>query len=99
VTGVAVVLWDPERAHLDLLRLFMAAEVVVRVALSPDSDGVRLNEEGGRVLEGCVTRVAASGAFCVIAGRHIPVSEIVAVARRHITNVPASDPREARSTE
>lgn len=81
------------------LRGALASGRSVRLVLSERCDGVRVNDDGIRVLSGRVTRVAASGAFCVVAGRHVPLLEILAVVRPHFSQSAASSPDEVEPTE
>jgi hypothetical protein len=64
----------------------------VRLLLSDRCDGVLPNDAGERVLEGRIERVAATDAYCVIRGRHVPLGEILTMAKPHFTQSAASDP-------
>ena len=74
------------------LRTLMAKCQPVRLTLSERCDGVFLNPEGQRVLEGLITSVSATNAFCTIQDRHVPLAEIRAVTKPHFHQAPASDP-------
>ena len=76
------------------LRTYLALGTTVRLTLSERCDGVRLNPEGLRILEGKVTSVSPTDAYCMCAGRHVPVEEVLTVKRPHHTDGPASDPRD-----
>jgi hypothetical protein len=81
------------------LRTHMALCRTVRLTLSERCDGVLLNSEGHRILEGQVTSVAATNAYAVLQGRHIPLEDIRGVKRPHHTDAPASDPRDPLDDE
>lgn len=74
------------------LRGALASGRLVRLVLDHRCDGVRVNETGDRILEGRVQRVAATDAYCVVQGRHVPLEAILAVHRPHFEQVEASDP-------
>jgi hypothetical protein len=86
------VLQRPESAVGWQLRGALAAQRTVRLVLSDRCDGVHPTESGERILEGTVQRVAATDAYCIIRGRHVPLSEVLAVHRPHYEQGPASDP-------
>lgn len=65
---------------------------LVRLVLDHRCDGVRVNETGDRILEGRVQRVAATDAYCVVQGRHVPLDAILAVHRPHFEQAAPSDP-------
>jgi hypothetical protein len=79
------------------LRGALASGRVVRLTLSERCDGVIRNPEGHRILEGKVERVAATDAYCVMRGRHIPLSDVLAVSKPHFTQAAASDPLDPMS--
>jgi hypothetical protein len=39
-----------------------------------------------------VTRVAATDAYCVVQGRHVPLSDVLGIIKPHYTQTAASDP-------
>jgi hypothetical protein len=79
------------------LRGALAAHRVVRLVLSERCDGVAANELGIRLLEGRVQRVAATDAFCVVQGRHVPLSDVRAVVKPHYSQGAPSDPTDPMS--
>ena len=74
------------------LRTKMAKLEMVRLVLSDRCDNVRVNEEGDRILQGAISSVSPTNAFCVIMDRHVPLGEILAVVRPHFAQAAASDP-------
>jgi hypothetical protein len=74
------------------LRGALASGRVIRLVLSERCDGVAANDQGIRLLEGQVQRVAATDAFCVVQGRHVPLSDVRAVVKPHYSQGAASDP-------
>lgn len=74
------------------LRGALASGRSVRLVLQDRCDGVYANAEGARVLEGQVTRVSPTDAFCVVQGRHVPLDAIAALSRPHFSHPGASDP-------
>lgn len=74
------------------LRGALASGRIVRLVLDGRCDGVLVNEWGDRILEGRVQRVAATDAYCVVQGRHVPLDAILAVHRTHFRQAAASDP-------
>lgn len=82
----------PESAIGWELRGALASGHVIRLVLSERCDGVAVNDLGIRLLEGRVERVAATDAFCVIQGRHVPLSDVRAVVKPHYSQGEPSDP-------
>ena len=74
------------------LRGALASGRTVRLALSERCDGIHRNPDGQRILEGRVQRVAATDAYAVIRGRHVPLSDVLSVSRPHFHQAQASDP-------
>jgi hypothetical protein len=91
------VLSRPESAVGWELRGAMITGRPVRLALSERCDGILVNPDGQRILEGRVQRVAATNAYCVVQGRHVPLSDVLAVHRPHFTQGAASDPTDPMS--
>ncbi len=91
------VLSRPESAVGWELRGAMMAGRVVRLALSERCDGVLRNADGQRILEGRVQSVAATNAYCVVQGRHVPLTDVLAVAKPHFSQGHASDPTDPMS--
>lgn len=86
------VLCRPQSAIGYELRGALASGRTIRLVLSERCDGVLRNPDGQRIIEGRVQRVAATDAYCVVRGRHIPLSDVLSVSRRHFTQAQASDP-------
>jgi hypothetical protein len=86
------ILSRPESAVGWELRTALATGSTVRLALSERCDGIHRNPDGQRILEGRVQRVSATNAYCVVQGRHVPLSDVLAVSRPHFTQGAASDP-------
>jgi hypothetical protein len=96
---IAAVLERPVSALGWELRGHMAGWRTVRLTLSERCDGVLPNPDGDRILEGHVTRVSPTDAFCIIAGRHVPLTEVLAVKRTDAHDRPASDPTDPLDEE
>lgn len=79
------------------LRGALASGRVVRLVLSERCDGVTVNDQGIRLLEGRVQGVAATDAYCVIQGRHVPLADVLAVVKPHFSQGAASDPTDPMS--
>lgn len=86
------VLSRPESALGWELRGALASGRPVRLALSERCDGIHRNPDGQRILQGRIQRVAATNAYCVIQGRHVPLTDILTISRPHFTQGAASDP-------
>ena len=86
------ILQRPESAIGWELRGALATGRTIRLLLSERCDGVHLNNDGIRILEGQVQRVAATDAFCVVQGCLVPLSEVRAVVKPHYSQGAASDP-------
>lgn len=86
------VLSRPESAVGWELRTALATGRVVRLTLTDRCDGVIANADGQRILEGRIQHVSPTNAYCVIQGRHVPLTDVLTVSRPHFTQGDASDP-------
>lgn len=81
------------------LRVALGTRRLVRLVLSERCDGVFVNAEGQRVLEGRVSSVSPTASYCVVERRHIPLSEVLAIYSPHYRQGGASDPTDPLEVE
>jgi hypothetical protein len=81
------------------LRTAMALGREIRVVLSGRCDGVRVAEDGSRVLQGRVQRVSPTNAHMTIQGVMVPLDEVLAVHRPHYSQSAPSDPTDPLAAE